>query len=110
MLHPVPGADAEGMVFTTAHADHTTGVWVNLRFDAAAGIAEYVVLEPEMRVTEISIHLQGESREQTTARVTYTWTGLSARGNEEVALQEARFSGWLAEWEARINAVLAATP
>jgi len=107
ILYPRPEADVEGTVFTTA-TDHGEVIWVNVRFDTAAGVAEYVAITPGERVTQVRVTVAPDDPRRSTATVRYTWTALSPEGNEEIARQEARAdAGWLGEWETRIEAALA---
>lgn len=108
ILRPLPAADVEGVVFTTPASDGAEVLWLNLRFDAAAGVASYVNVWPGQRVSEITVEIAPDGERASRARVTYRWTPLSAAGAEAIAAQAARFDEWMEEWGRSVARALAA--
>lgn len=100
-----PPAGEEGTVFATrhGHAGKVT-LWRMEEMDLAARRVRYVHVTAGVEVTELEIVLQPDGPERTLARVTYTFTGLSAEGNHEVEKQtEAHYAQWMKEWETELN-------
>jgi hypothetical protein len=110
-VHPLPAADVEGAVFTTpAHGVPGTTLWVNLRFDAAAGVAEYAHFTPGHLVVRVSVALAGDGAGGSTVKVRYAWTPLSPAGAGSFADRAAGFDRWIAGWQEALLAALVARP
>ena len=108
-VHPLPPADVEGAVFLTpAHGVPGETTWVNVRFDAAAGVAEYVHYTAGLLVTRITVTVTADDRGGSLVRVRYAWTPLSADGAASFTGRAERFPEWIAEWQAALAPVLAA--
>jgi hypothetical protein len=107
-VHPSPGADQQGMVFTVAHG-HLNAAWVNTEFDIRNGRFQYVYLIPNTLVTVISIQLLPIG-EQTRVNVEYDRTALSTEADEQVLhmAKGDRSSG--PDWEKQINRYLEKIP
>jgi hypothetical protein len=105
-IHPLPAADAQGMVFTVGH-DHLKSVWVNTEFDARNGRVEYVYVIPDALVTVITLKLKVEGNE-TGVEVEYDRTALSADADayvQHMAKQDQRAGP---QWESQVNQYLEA--
>jgi len=72
------GNSEEGTVFTTI--DPHLATWVLDRYDVKAHAIRYVIVAPELRVTQIDIGCQAEGAVETRCEVTYTMTALSDLG------------------------------
>ena len=94
-----PG-DREGMVFRAAG-----DLWVNVRFDREAFVAEYVRLAADM-VTRIRVALTPSGDAASTAEVRYAWTAVTEAGNAQVAAKKADAETMM-DWEEDVNAALA---
>jgi hypothetical protein len=105
-LYPRPGSDVEGAVFRVQHGPHTS-VWVNTRFDLAAGRFQYVSFVADVVVTVIDVQLEPIGAAKTLVHVVYTRTALSADGNDQVAAmgEHDRTAGM--RWEKSIREYLA---
>ena len=103
-LSPAGGADVEGAVFTTGEDRHA--IWVLTAFDLRALRAAYVQVTPGKAVTQLDIGLTREGPERTSARITYTWTGLSEDGNRFVEHHGQLFDKMMSEWEGVMNVYL----
>jgi hypothetical protein len=98
-IYPADGTAVEGAVFAV-HRSGAEEVWVLVEWDSQAGRAGYVHVTPARDVTEIRIHVSGPEQGPSRVEVTYTWTGLSADGNDFVERQtEEHFHAWMREWE-----------
>lgn len=82
-LHPLPGKDIEGTVFTVAHGPHTS-IWVNTVYDAAGGRMQYVATIPKLVATLVDVKLTRADAGKTRVDVTYTRTALDPEANDEV--------------------------
>jgi hypothetical protein len=104
-LYPLPARDTEGAVFTVQHGPHTS-VWINTRYDLAAGRMQYVSLIPDVVVSVIGVRLSSIDAAHTAVEVTYTRTALEPAGNEVVEEMGAhdRTSGPV--WQHSIEAAL----
>src|SRR5437899_5871833 len=51
-IHPVQGAQREGVVFTTSPGDGRDRLWLLTTYDVRNGRVEYVVVNPEFTVNE----------------------------------------------------------
>ena len=103
-LHPLPAADAQGMVFTVAH-DHLKSIWVNTEFNLKDGRVQYAHAIPDMLVTVITIRMKSEGN-QTQVEVQYDRTALSPEADAHVQhlAKQDRNAG--PDWEKQINQFL----
>ncbi len=103
-IHPLPAADAQGMVFTVAH-DRLESVWVNTELDVKNGRLQYVYVIPDALVTVITLKLKGEGNE-TRVEVEYDRTALSADADARVQhmAKQDQQAGPL--WESQLNRYL----
>lgn len=110
-VHPLPEADVEGAVFTTAAhgVPGETTTWVNVRFDPGAGVAEYVHFTAGLLVTRITVTVCDDGAGGSAVHVRYVWTPLSPAGEASFTDRAARFEGWIGEWQAALGPVLAAS-
>jgi len=91
-----PG-DREGMVFKQKGE-----IWVNVRLDPTARIAEYVRFGDTV-VTRIRVELTPQGNDACTVNVRYDWTAVNEAGNAEVAKRAAAMT---IDWEEAVNAAL----
>jgi hypothetical protein len=103
-LHPLPPADARGMVFTAAHG-HRRSIWANTAFDLKNGHVQYVYVIPDILLTVITLNLQPDGS-QTHVEVHYDRTALSPDGDAHVADMAKQDQGAGPEWEKQINGYL----
>ena len=104
-LHPQPGKDVPGAVFTVQHGPHTS-VWINTLFEPAAGRMQYVSFIPETMVFTVDVRLTALDPSNTRVEVTYTRTALNPAANHAVQAMGAtdRESG--PEWQQAIASCL----
>lgn len=97
-------ADHVGAIFTTEHGQHA--IWHVNRFDATAGVIEYLRVASESHVAHITIRCKALPGERTEAEVSYCLTALGPAGEQYLQHLKAHHEYGVAEWEDLINAVL----
>jgi hypothetical protein len=105
-LHPVPGRDEEGAVFTMQHGS-LSAVWVIARHDVEARHFQYVYFLAGLMVTTIDVQFTPVDATTTRVHVTYARTSLSAEGDTHVAAMSEGDRKAGAEWQSAIDAHLA---
>jgi hypothetical protein len=100
-LHPQPGKDVQGAVFTVAHGPHTS-VWVNTLCDTAGGRMQYVSFIPGTVVSTIDVRLTAVDPSSTRVDVTYARTALNAAANDDVQAMGERDRESGPEWQRAI--------
>jgi hypothetical protein len=107
-IHPVQGAQREGVVFTTSSGDGRDRLWLVTTYDVRNGRVEYVVMTSAFTANEIKIRVIPHREQHCKATITYRRSALTPEGNEEVAKLDAH---WAEEqrihWETAINEALA---
>lgn len=104
LIYSQSGVAELGCVFTTPNEYGSETVWVVTEYDPAAFRIAFAWVWPGLVVAQIHIGLRRKSPDTTEAKIRYTYTGLSAEGNREVA----RFDGgWfrhkMQSWEKAIT-------
>ncbi len=107
MLFPADGAAAVGAVFTTSHPPADESIWTMTAYDPATLRLAYLRVTPGVQVAFIEIQCADVHDGATRAAVSYTLTGLSAAGNEQLAHWSAHHQRDIASWETAINFYLA---
>ena len=104
MLYPASGATQEGSVFTTQGHDSSTTIWTVIHFDPEKFQITYLRVTPDSNVVKVEIHCVGSQAETAQARITYTFTALTEKGNQYVdQFTEAHYSHWIEFWGMAIN-------
>jgi hypothetical protein len=104
LLYSQSGIAEAGCVFTTPNGDGTETTWIVTKYEPAAFRIEFAWVQPGRVAAQISIVLEDKPRGQTSARIRYTYTGLSAEGNREVeGFGQRWFEQKMQGWEAAIN-------
>ena len=104
-LHPQPGADIQGAVFTVGDGVHTS-IWINILFDMVAGRMQYAAFIPGKVVSTVDVRLTPLNPSSTRVEVTYARTALDAGANEEVEAMGAKDLQSGPEWEQAIEECL----
>jgi hypothetical protein len=104
-LHPQPGKDVQGAVFTVQHGPHKS-VWVNTLFDTAAGRMQYVAFIPEALVSTVDVRLSPLGSASTRVEVTYVRTALNIAANEDVQAMGKSDAQSGPEWQQAIEKCL----
>ena len=98
-VYPKPFAVIQGAIFQTVH--HTrTATWLLNTYDKANNTIEYILINPDVTFTKMTIQCTALGADKTAVTVTYIVTGLSETGNEHVAKYDRAF---LDEWRDAIN-------
>jgi len=104
IVYPLCGEVEEGMVFTTDSHDEVQVIWTVLAFDAARWHISYLRVTPGSHIARIDIHCKDHLDETTLASISYTFTALTAQGNDYVArFTEEHYQEWMSLWEKAIN-------
>lgn len=103
-LYPRPFAVIQGAVFQTVHDQQHTTTWLVDTYDKADGRIDYVLFNPDNRITKITIRCRALGADKTEVTVSYAVTGLSVTGNMHVAHYDRAF---LDEWRVAIEGYFA---
>ncbi len=101
-LHAPDGSLAcSGAAFRTAAGGEET-LWLTLRFDRAARVAEYARITPGSRLGTVRVEIQ-PTPDGARVTVTYALTALSPAGAAELEkLTPAAYEQMLADWQSKI--------
>lgn len=103
MIHPTSGI-AQGAVFVTTDNDGAEAIWIITKLDRKNRNIVYTSVTPRLKVSLIDIGCEPEGVNCTKARVTYTITALSEKGNQYVdSYSNERYHKWMTNWERAIN-------
>ncbi len=101
-LHPQPGKDVQGAVFTIQRGLHKS-VWVNTIYDPVAGRMQYVSFIPERLVSVVDVCLNSVDSSSTRVEVAYARTALDAAANDEVEALGRKDGESAPEWQRSIE-------
>jgi hypothetical protein len=94
----------EGAVFVTRDSDGTETVWVITTLDHKKRRIVYTSVTPNLKVSVIDISCGPDGVNYAKARVSYTITALSEKGNRYVSsFSKEHYDEWMANWERAIN-------
>ena len=105
-VHPVPGRDEEGAVFTIRRGERKA-VWVIARHDVEARHFQYVYFIAELLVTTIDVRFTPVDVGATKVHVTYARTAVTPEGDAHVAAMGEADKSAGPEWQAAIDSYLA---
>lgn len=100
----------EDYVFLTDSHDHAAGqaVWLVKRHDPEAWRVELYKVEPGDKVGLVKVGLSELAPSRTRVEVTYTYTGLSASGDEFVrGFTAEAYAAFIGEWKELLEAYFA---
>ena len=104
LIYSQSGVAELGCVFATPNDDGSETFWVVSDYDPAAFRIAFVWLWHGIATCHLRIQLQACDEQKTSALIRYTYTGLSAKGNEVVAHYSREwFESKMKGWEAAIN-------
>lgn len=105
-VHPADGRAEQGMVFTTTHGNEST-IWNLVRHDPPGGVVEYLRVTPGSRVAAVLVQCADAGAGRTRVTVVYTFTALSASGDDYVrAMDEAHYRAFIDGWATAIESAL----
>ena len=104
LIYSKSGVAEAGCVFTTPNGDGTESTWLVTEYDPARLRIAFTWVKPGQVAAQITISLHKNSEGNTTAVIRYTYTGLSATGDQEVENYDKKwFEHKMKGWEAAIN-------
>ena len=104
-LYPQPGKDVAGAVFTLQHGQMSS-VWVNTRYDAAAGRMQYIYIVTNAMVCVIDVSVASVDPLHTSVDVTYTRTALAPEHNQGIAHLSQQDAQSGPEWRQHVEHAL----
>jgi hypothetical protein len=109
-LWPADGEAVEGAVFLTRAAGELETIWTMIAHEPGRRVA-YTRTTPGSRAGIVEVRCEPHGGGRTVAHVTYTYTALSARGNDFLAeWTEAEYRPSIDGWQTAINTHLSADP
>jgi hypothetical protein len=107
LIYSKSGFAEAGCVFTTPNDDGIETTWTVTEYDPAKFHITFSWVDPGMMTAQIGIALTEKSDGKTSARIRYTYTGLSPEGNQKIASYDKKwFENKMQGWEAAINSYL----
>jgi hypothetical protein len=104
MVYSKSGVAEAGCVFTTPNDEGGETTWLISEYDPAKFHIGFVWVNPGQVAAQIRIALSKNAQGSTTAVIRYTYTGLSAAGNQEVERYSQKwFEQKMKSWETAIN-------
>lgn len=104
LIYSNSGLAELGCIFTTPNEDASETTWIVTEYDPASFTIGFVWVNPNLATAQIKIRLDAKTSDETLARIRYTYTGLSERGNREIdQYDEEWFRNKMQSWEAAIN-------
>lgn len=104
LIYSHSGVAEPGCVFTTPNEDGAESTWVVTARDPAQFRISFVWVHPGLVAAQIEIELRSLPGSKTEAKIRYTYTGLSEKGNSEVArYDEPWFRQKMEGWQSAIN-------
>ena len=104
MIYSKSGAAEAGCIFTTPCEDGTETTWLVTEYDPARLRIAFTWVKPGQVAAQIAISLHKNPEGNTSALIRYTYTGLSALGNQEIeGYDEKWFEHKMKGWETAIN-------
>jgi hypothetical protein len=104
LIYSQSGVAEEGCIFITPNDDGTDTTWAVTDYDPAKFHLAFSWVHPGVMIAQISIALAAKAHQQTSARIRYTYTGLSPEGNQKIESYDSKwFEQKMQGWEAAIN-------
>ncbi|MGD0160207.1 MAG: hypothetical protein ABSB89_07915 [Candidatus Bathyarchaeia archaeon] len=99
-----PSGIRQGTVFETRGMDGKETIWVISTFDRNNPSLTYTTVTPGFKVTIIEVKCEPYGTSHTKARVTYTVTSLSEKGNQYLdSFSEDYYCEMMTHWKEAIN-------
>jgi hypothetical protein len=104
LIYSRSGVAEQGCVFTTPNVDGSETTWMVTDYNPAKTSIAFSWVHPGVMAAEIRIVLAAEPASKTSARICYSYTGLSLEGNHEIESYDRQwFEQKMQGWEAAIN-------
>ena len=108
LIYSESGVAEDGCVFATPNEHGPETVWMVTHYDPAAFRIAYAWVQPEMIATKLRLSLSPIPDGKTATHIHYSYTGLSAAGNEVLKSYTPEwFRSKMQGWEKAINHYLA---
>lgn len=100
-----PSSDiCQGAVFVTRDDDGSETIWIITTLDRNNRNIVYTSVTPKLKVSHIEINCEPDGANHTKARVSYTVTALSEKGNQYInSFSKEHYHEWMMNWEKAIN-------
>ncbi len=106
LLYPEGAEWEEGMLFRTRE-ETGDAVWVISRLNRVSHEVSYHRVEPNRYVARVDVECSALASGKTEASVSYTFVGLSERGNGDIAvMNQTDYDAKMRRWQTWINAYL----
>src|SRR5258705_428845 len=103
-MHNTKSSKKNLRIFPNPNDDDSETTWLVTEYDPARFKVAFAWVKPGQVAAQIAISLRKNPEGNTTALIRYTYTGLSAAGNQEVARYDKEwFKHKMRGWEAAIN-------
>ena len=102
--YPRSGEAIAGGVFTTSQEGEQDTIWTIMEFDPRETRVKYARVTPGSRVAIVEVHCEDGSETTTRVRATYTFTALSEKGNDYLAVfTEPYYRDYIESWRTAIE-------
>lgn len=105
VVYPASGAAQNGTVFLT-YDDHGRNetYWTIIEYDTQRHRISYINVIPNYQVRRITLECREVAPDKTDAMVSYSYTGITSHGNDDVAKQtEESYTAKMQHWTHAIN-------
>ena len=104
LVYSDSGVAEPDCVFTTPHGDMPETIWIVTRHEPENLYVEFLNVTPGVRVVKAQIQLEDNRDGTTAAQITYSYTGLSDRGNALIdRITDDHFKHEMIAWEHAMN-------
>jgi len=93
---------SEDYVFLTKSHDHgtTDAIWIVKKYDPKSHFVQFYRIEPQDKIGVVTVKCTELESERTRVQVTYTYTALSATGEQFVSgFSEVVYEEFIGEWQ-----------
>jgi len=105
MVYPASGEAQNGTVFLTYDDQGKNETyWTMIEYDTQRHRVTYINVIPNYQVRRITVECREAAPDKTDATVSYSYTGTTSRGNEDVLKEtEEHYAGKMQHWTHAIN-------
>ena len=100
VLYSKSGYAEKGCVFTSQHPGQPDTIWLMTEHDYDKGLVRFSRITPGVKLADLEAELSETGAEGCELKISYTWTALSEKGNQELAeLNQAKYEAEMAFWQ-----------
>lgn len=105
MIYSVSGVAEKGAVFTTSYWEDSEQTWIITKHDSIKSEIQFARFVPGFVTSVLDINVLPKDKNSSYVDVTYTYTGLTEKGNNflEKSFTEEFFAKNMKEWEDSMN-------